>query len=139
MFYTTYPYENVRGVRRRRGGGEGHRFGVYIERSCCGWKGYPPIRTTFGSARKATRLVGSLAFEGRVTLRPGTTFSNRSNHFGSSAWVESAKCTFTEHARVSTLRNKMAAKSNSVEQGNFFGTRTFDKVDPSTWDNFSPY
>ena len=55
-----------------------------------------------GSAgtRRATRLAGPLAFEGRVTLLPEKTFCHAGIHFGSPTRVNLAKCRFTEHARA---------------------------------------
>ena len=55
-----------------------------------------------GSAgtRRATRLAGPLAFEGRVTLLPGKTFYRAGIHFGSPTRVNLAKCRFTEHTRA---------------------------------------
>ena len=43
------------------------------------------LNCRLGSAgtRKATRLAGPLAFEGRVTLLPGKTFCHAGIHFGS--------------------------------------------------------
>ena len=58
---------------------------------------YAKHRLSSTGTRRATRLAGPLAFEGRVTVLPGKTFCI---HFGSPTWVNLAKCRFTEHARA---------------------------------------
>ena len=56
---------------------------------------YTKHRLGSAGTRRATRLAGPLAFEGRVTLLPGKTFCHACIHFGSPTRVN-CRCTGTD-------------------------------------------
>ena len=74
---------------------------------------YAKHRLGSAGTRRATRLAGPLAFEGRVTLLPGKTFCHAGIHFGSPTRVNLAKCRVTEHNASVVIEKENGAKSES--------------------------
>ena len=74
---------------------------------------YAKHRLGSAETRRAIRLAGSLAFEGRITLLPGKTFCHAGIHFGPPNRINLAKCRFTEHERCNWERKLMEPKSGS--------------------------